>query len=74
MYISQALTPIAMVFSTGLYKETCVQMLRICANFIVGMIKLGVYGHYIKLVTHFLRENIIRSGHLGEQYDTGRLH
>jgi len=34
-----------MVFSTGLYKETRVQMLRICANYIVGMIKLGVYGH-----------------------------
>ena len=44
---------------TGLYKETCVQMLRICANYFVGMIKSSVYGHSIKLETHFLRENII---------------
>jgi hypothetical protein len=36
---SEKLTPIYMVCITGLYKETCVQMLRICANYFVGMIK-----------------------------------
>jgi len=30
---------------TGLYKETRVQMLRIYANYFVGMIKSSVYGH-----------------------------
>jgi len=29
----------------GLYKETRVQMVRIHANYIVGIIKLNVYGH-----------------------------
>ena len=50
---------IYMVCVTGLYKETCVQMLRICAHYFVGMIKSSVYGHRIKLETHFLCENII---------------
>jgi hypothetical protein len=31
--------------ATFVYKETCVQMLRICANYFVGMIKSSVYGH-----------------------------
>ena len=30
---------------TGLYKETHVQILRICTNYFVGMIKSSVYGH-----------------------------
>jgi hypothetical protein len=33
-----------MVFFTGLYKETPVQMLRIYANYIVGMFTSNVYG------------------------------
>ena len=61
---SEKLTPSCMEFSTGLYKETRVQTLRTCANYIVGMIKSSVYGHQIKLETHFLRENIIRSEYL----------
>jgi hypothetical protein len=56
---SEKLTPICMVCVTGLYKETRLQMLRICANDCVGMIKSSLYGDYIKLETHFLRENII---------------
>jgi len=71
MKISQRSIPIYMVFSTGLYKEICVQMLRIYANYKVGMIKSSVYGHEIKLVIHFLRENIIRSENLIEKYDLG---
>jgi len=31
-----------MVFSTRFYKETRIQMLRIYANYLVGMIKSGV--------------------------------
>jgi len=42
MEISQKLTPIDMVFSTGFCKETRKQMLGICANYLVGMIKSGV--------------------------------
>jgi len=42
---SEKFTLSNMVFSTGLYKETCVQMLRIYANHIVGMIKSSIYGH-----------------------------
>jgi hypothetical protein len=42
---SEKLTPIYMVCITGLYKETHVQMLRICANYFVGMIKSSDYGH-----------------------------
>jgi hypothetical protein len=63
---SKKLTPIYMVHVciTGLYKETRVQMLRICANYFVRMIKASVYGHQIKLETYFLRENIILSGNL----------
>jgi hypothetical protein len=53
-----------MVCIKGLYKETRVQMLRICANYFVRMIKASVYGHQIKLETYFLRENIILSGNL----------
>jgi hypothetical protein len=56
---SEKITPIYMVCITGLYKETCVQMLRICANYIVRMNKSSDYEHYIKLEMHFLRENII---------------
>jgi len=29
----------------GLYKENHVQMLQICANYFVEMIKSSVYGH-----------------------------
>ena len=53
-----------MVFSTGLFKESRVEMLRIYTNYIVGMIKSSVYGHLIKLETYFHRENIIRIGNL----------
>jgi hypothetical protein len=42
-------------------------MLWIYANYIVGMIKSGVYGDQIKLVTPFLCENIIWSGNLIEK-------
>ena len=42
---SEKLTPIYMVCITGLYKEIRVQMLRICANYFVGMIKSSIYGH-----------------------------
>ena len=38
-------THLHMVCVTGLYKETCVQMLRIYANYFVGMINSSVYGH-----------------------------
>jgi len=34
-----------MLCVTGLYKDTRVQMLRICANYYVGMIKFSVYEH-----------------------------
>ena len=53
-------TLIDMVFSTG-FKEILVHMLCIYANCIVEMIKLGVYGHLIKLITPFHCENIILS-------------
>jgi len=36
---SEKLRPSDMAFSTGLYKETPEQMLRIYANYIVGMVK-----------------------------------
>ena len=61
MKISEKLTS-DMVFSTGLYTNTCVQMLRIYVNYIVRMVKSCVYEHQIKLEAHFLCENIIRSG------------
>jgi hypothetical protein len=59
----QKFTPIDMVFSTGLYKETCVQMLRICANNIVGMVACN--SHYIhcsikELGTHFPTQHTSR--------------
>ena len=58
---SEKLTLSDMIFTMRVYKEIRVQMLRIYTNYIVGMIKSSIYGHKIKLETHFLSENIIRS-------------
>jgi hypothetical protein len=45
--LSEKLTQSDMIFSTGLYKETCAQMLRIYANHIVGMIKSRALKYFL---------------------------